>query len=132
MIENGLAGMMFGQCSNQLMSQNVWIITSGAGLNLLNMVTEEIKTFGRGNGYCLASDDILALAQGSDGTLLLGTYDAGLIQFDPTQMNATLALCGLPGRDRRYQGCQRQVWLSTSSGLAFSISITCNYSFSKS
>jgi len=61
----------------------LWIVCFENGLNLLNLQTGEIKSYLKEKTKALPTNDILTVLENKDGTLWLGSYDHGLIYFDP-------------------------------------------------
>ena len=63
----------------------MWVGTHDGGLNRLNVLTDSISVFRKNENNCLPSDRIVDVIQTADTTLWLGTFDQGLVRFNPAQ-----------------------------------------------
>jgi ligand-binding sensor domain-containing protein/signal transduction histidine kinase/AraC-like DNA-binding protein len=100
--------------------KNVWIATN-SGTYILDPVSNKIKTF-TVNDNSSKFDDINLIQEDARGVIWLGSYDAGLIRYQPAQNKTSFYTMknGLPSNVILgiLEDEQRNLWVSTDNGLS--------------
>lgn len=100
--------------------KNIWIATN-SGTYILNPASNNIKAF-TVNDKSSKFDDINLIQEDAQGVIWLGSYDAGLIRYQPAQNKTSFYTMkdGLPSNVILgiLEDDKRNLWISTDNGLA--------------
>lgn len=100
--------------------KNIWIATN-SGTYILNPVSNKVRAFTVNDGSC-KFDDINIIKEDSQGIIWLGSYDCGLVRYDPTKNTVRFYTMkdGLPSNVILgvLEDKERNLWISTDNGLA--------------